>query len=347
MAIENVINLLNTIRDNASANYQARIPEANRNNMEDIRFAMIDDDNVMIANEFMETLLNKIVRSQIHTKMFRNPLKGLKKGKKPVGDTIEEIYTNFIKGEVYEQTGADLLKRNLPDTKTVYHRTNYKQKYKVTVNRDELSRAFASYEALDRYIQNTISRLYDSAELDEFLCTKDLFKSAFEKKAIKIVEIPDPLLSEANAKEYIKTVKTISGLMCFPSADFNSYLDAQESDDKEIVTFSRKDEQLFVTDIATDTSVSIDVLANTFNMSVAEFNDTKKIIIDMFPKVEGYEIKSVLIDENFLQIWDDLMVAKRFENGEGLYDNYLLHVWETFAYSILVNAVAFAVKKEA
>ena len=92
-----ILNILNTIRANASANYQARIPEATRTNMEDIRYAMLDDDNVQVANEFMNTLLNKLVKSVLHTKRFSNPLKPLKKGNKPNGDTIEEIYNNFMK----------------------------------------------------------------------------------------------------------------------------------------------------------------------------------------------------------------------------------------------------------
>ena len=97
----NVIEILNTIRDNASATYQERIPEATRNNLETIRYAMIDDDNVMVANEFMSTLLNKLVRSVVHTKRFSNPLKSLKKGKKPLGDTIEVECVNACSLECY------------------------------------------------------------------------------------------------------------------------------------------------------------------------------------------------------------------------------------------------------
>lgn len=341
----NLQEVLNTIRANASADYQARIPEATRTNMEDIRYAMIDDDNIMVANEFMMTLLNKVVKSVVHTKLFANPLKALKKGTKPLGDTVEEIYNNFLKGEAFDATGADLLKRNLPDTKTVYHRMNYKNKYKVTVSREALSKAFASYEALESYITNLINVLYNSAELDEFLNMKNLIKSAFDKKAIKVVDIDDPLESEANGKEFIKTVKTISGLMVFPSSEHNSYLEAQDTDDKPITTFSRKNEQILILDTATDTSVSVDVLASLFNMSVAEFNDTRKIVIDTFPVVDGYEIRGALVDEAFFQIFDDLFTIASFPNAEGLYTNYILHVWQTLAYSILVNAVAFGVKK--
>lgn len=340
-----LITLLNTIRDNGTAEYQARIPEATRNNLEDIRYAMIDDDNIMVANEFMGTLLNKVIKSVVHTKLFTNPLKGLKQGTKPLGDTIEEIYNNFLKGEAFDATGANLLKRNLPDTKTVYHRMNYKQKYKITVSREALSKAFASYEALEGYITNLINVLYNSAELDEFINTKQLIKSALDNKAVKTVDIVDPLTSDVNGKEFIKTVKTISGLMVFPSDQHNAYLTAQTTDSVPITTFTRKNEQILILDTATDTSVSVDVLASLFNMSVAEFNDTRKIVIDTFPSVENGTIRGMLVDEAFFQIFDDLFTIASFNNGEGLYTNYILHVWQTLAYSILVNAVAFIVPK--
>lgn len=343
---ERMINVLNTVRDNASADYKERIPEATRNNLEDIRYAMIDGDNIMIANEFVSTLLNKLVKSVVHTKLFTNPLKSLKKGTKPLGDTVEEIYTNFIKGDPFDPTGANLLARKLPDTKTVYHRKNYEHQYTVTVSREQLKYAFASYDALDSYITNLINTLYNSAELDEYLNMKELFKSALDKNAMKVIEISDPLLSEADGKEFIKVVKTTSGLMQFPNSDFNAYLDAQTTDKVPIKTFSRKSEQILILDTATDTSVSVDVLASLFNMSVAEFNDTRKIVIDVFPESEKGEVRAALVDEAFFQIYDDLFSVTTFYNGKGLYQNYYLNVHQTLAYSILVNAVAFVVPAE-
>lgn len=336
----NLTEILNTIRDNASATYQERIPEATRDNLETIRYAMIDSDNIQVANEFMETLLNKLIKSVVHTKLFSNPLKGLKKGTKPLGDTIEEIYNNFIKGTVFDQTGAELLKRTLPDTKTVYHRMNYKMQYPITVSREQLSKAFISYDALNSYITNIINTLYNSAELDEFMNVKELINSALTKNAMKTVTIVDPLLSKENGQEFIKTVKTISELMVFPSTEYNGYLTAQSTDSKGIITFSRKSEQVLIIDAATNTSVAVDVLASTFNMSVAEFNDTRKIVIDSFP---DKDVRAVLVDEAFFQVYDDLFTLTSFYNGKGLYTNYYLNVWQTLAYSILVNAVAFKV----
>lgn len=336
----NFVEIMNTIRDNASELYQERIPEATRTNIEDIRYAMIDGDNIQVANEFMSTLLNKLIKSMLITKMFENPLKSLKKGKKPLGDTIEEIYTNFMKGEVADMTGSGLMTRQLPDTKTVYHRMNYQHQYPVTVDRTRLEKAFMSYDALESYVNSILNMLYNSAELDEFINTKQLIASALEHNAMKVIDIADPLESEANAKEFIKQVKTVSKWMRFPSTDFNGYLTAQNTDTKPIMTFSRANEQILILDTATDVGLSIDVLASTFNMSVAEFNDTRKIVIDHFPDPD---IRAVLIDDQFFQIFDDLYTVTNFFNAQGLYTNYWLHVWQTQAFSILVNAVCFKV----
>ena len=336
----NLVEVLNTIRDNASQIYRDRIPEATQNNLEQIQTAMLDGNNVVVANEFANMLLNKIVKSVIHVKRFSNPLKSLKKGNKPLGDTIEEIYNNFLKGEEYDSTGANLLKRNLPDTNVVYHRMNKQMKYKVTVGRQQLAKAFSSYENLGSFITGIIQKLNDSAELDEFTNTKQLIKIALDNKALKVVNVPDVQKGETQAKDFIKTVKIVSGDMEFPNSHNNSYLTAQDKDKEPIITFSRKSEQILILDNATNVSVSVDVLASLFNMSVAEFNDTRKIIIDAFPE-KG--VIGALVDEQFFQIYDDLVYFASFRNEEGLYDNYYLHVWQTFAYSILVNGVVFKV----
>jgi hypothetical protein len=336
--------LLNKIRSEATATYQERIPEATRENLESIRYAMIDGNNIMVANEFMESLLNKLVKSVVHTKLFKNPLKALKSGTKPLGDTVEEIYNNFLKGQIYDDTGAELLKRNKPDTKTVYHRMNYQMQYPVTVSREQLSKAFVSYDALESYITNIINQLYNSAELDEFMNIKKLITSALSKNAMVKVKVADPEVSEANGKEFIKTVKTVSKLMTFPSTSYNAYLTAQSTDDVAITTFSRKDEQILILPASVDIATNIDVLASLFNMSVAEFNDTRKIVIDTF---DDANIKGLLVDEAFFQVFDDLFTITSFYNGKGLYTNYYLNVWQTQAYSILVNAVAFTTEEMA
>lgn len=339
----NLTEILNTIRDNASQEYQDRIPEATRNNITTIQEAMTDPNNAVVTNEFIGTLLNMIIKQVIHNKLFSDPLKSLKKGKKPLGDTVEEIYANFLKAKQYDPTGVELLNRELPDVKAVYHRMNRQDKYKVTISPEQLYKAFSSYDKLNSFIQSIINSLYNSSELDEFILMKQLIKQAYDQNALKVVNVPDPLLSDANGKEFIKIVKTVSGDMQFPNSNNNAWLTAQSTDTNPLITFSKKDEQVLILSNPVDVSVNIDVLASVFNMSVAEFNDTKKIIIDAFPDPD---IRGALVDEQFFQVFDDLVFFKEFENPEGLYKNYMLHVWQTLAYSPLVNAVIFKVASD-
>ena len=332
--------ILNTIRDNASEMYRDRIPAATRSNIESIQAAMTDPNNAVVTNEFISTLLNMIIKQVIHSKLFSDPLKSLKKGKKPLGDTVEEIYANFLKAAQYDASGSALLTRNLPDVKAVYHRMNRQDKYKVTVSPEALFKAFSSYDKLEGFIASIINSLYNSSELDEFVLMKELIAQALDNEAMKVVAIADPCLSESNAKAFIKAVKTVSGDMTFPNSNNNAWLTAQSTDTNPIITFSRKDEQVLIISNPTDVAVNVDVLASVFNMSVAEFNDTRKIVIDAFPDPS---IRAALVDEQFFQVFDDLLLFKDFENGEGLYKNYYLHVWQTLAYSPLVNAVVFKV----
>ena len=105
-----------------------------RNNIEAVGMAITDMDNATTYNEFMNTLINMIYAPMLIRKSWSNPLGKFKKGKKTFGDTIEEVYTNFIKAKTFDQTGAGLLTRELPDTKVVFHRMNRQDKYKLTLS---------------------------------------------------------------------------------------------------------------------------------------------------------------------------------------------------------------------
>ena len=337
------IEVLNTIRDNASQAYQDRVPEATRSNIEEVGEAITDLNNAVVYNEFISTLANMIFAPMLIKKAWENPLGKFKKGKKTFGDTVEEVYNNFIKATTYDQTGAGLLTRHLPDTKVVFHRMNRQDTYQLTDSPEALAKAFKSYEGVAEYLQNLLQTMRNSAELDEYILMRELFAEAYNNNAMVVVAVKDPQASEQNAKDFIKTVKTISGDMVFANSNNNAYLTAQSDDNKPIITFSKKDEQVLIVDNPTDVTCNIDVLASAFNKSVVEFNDTQKEVIDAFP-IEG--MIGALVDKNFFQVYDDLFTFREFENGLGLYRNHYLHVWQTLGYSILCNAVAFVVAED-
>ena len=337
------IEVLNTIRDNASQAYQDRVPEATRANLEEVGEAITDLNNAVVYNEFIGTLANMLYAPMLIKKSWSNPLGKFKKGKKTFGDTVEEVYNNFIKAQTFDQTGSGLLTRNLPDTKVVFHRMNRQDSYVLTDSPESLAKAFKSYEGLAEYLENLFTTIRNSAELDEYILMRELFAEAYNNNAMKVVAVADPTASKQNADDFIKIVKTVSGDMTFANSNNNAYLTAQSSDNKPIVTFSKLDEQIFIIDNPTNVSVAVDSLAYAFNKSVLEWNQTQKEVIDAFP-IEG--MVAALVDKNFFQVYDDLFTFREFENGLGLYRNHILHVWQTLGYSILCNAVAFIVAED-
>lgn len=334
----NIENLLNTIRDNASSVYQNTIPEATRTNIADIQAVMTDPAHGVVQNEFINALLNMIIIQVIQERSFKDPLGELKKGNKPLGDTVEEIYANYVQAKGYDPAGTDLLTRELPDVKAVYHKMNRKDKYAVNINQDMLGKAFASYEKLDTFISSLINTLVKSAERDEFTLIKQLFAQAYESGAMTEIAVPDPTISEENAKAFTKAVKIVSGDMQFPSDKYNGWLRVQSADNKPIVTNSTKDEQILIVSNAVDVSLDVDYLAGIFNLDKGEFNNTRKIVIDAFP-VHG--MVACLVDREFFQVWDDLYRFTEFFNADNIETKYILHVWQTLSFSSLVNSVCF------
>lgn len=332
----NLTEMLNTIRDNASQEYQTRIPEATQNNLSEIGGQLLADVN--LANEFTSSLMNKVAFTFVHNKIFKNPLSILKKGTKPMADSVEEVFVNYAKAETFDPEGTDLLKRKLPDVKAIYHTMNRQDKYKVTISMESLAKAFRSYGDLRNFYNNIINSLYNGDNFDEFILFKNLLTNAIGKKYVKEITLDgDPCVSPEYATSFIKAVKTISGGMEFPSSSYNGYLDAQNTDTKEITTFTAIPDQYIIIDNATDVALSVDILANAFNLSKQEFL-ARKIKIDAFPDPN---IRAMIVDKDFTQIYDDLYQLRRFENGEGLYENYILHHWQTISASCLVNSVCF------
>lgn len=108
----------------------------------------------------------------------------------------------------------------------------------------------------------------------------------------------------------------------------------------------------------------VKVLASAFNMDKATFIG-KLHLIDDFASFDnerfeaireestGLEevtadelnlmknVKGVLVDEEWFQVYDNLFEFDETRVGSGLYWNYWLHVWKTISYSPFANAIAF------
>lgn len=331
-----MVNILNTILSNASAEYQARVPEATRENITEVGSAIMSFKTV--ENEFLSALVNKIAMQIVHNKTFRNPLAVLKKGSVPLGRNIEEIYTNPVTGTVYDPSGADLLARAIPDTKTIYHTMNRQGKYKATITKAQLVGAFTSYGKLEELLNSIVNAIYSGDNLDEFILMKNLLASAITGGKIKQTAVA-PVTDGDTAKEFVKAIRTVGQAMVYPSDKFNSYYDINKATDaKPVITWTPIENQVLL--LRNDVSVNVDVelLAKAFNVSYTDLKQ-RTLIVDTFG--DKTTCGAILCDEAFVRVYENLEQMENFHNGEGLYDSYIYHHWQTYSINLFANAVAF------
>ena len=326
----NGANVLNVIRQNATAVYQDRIPEATAENLHEVGDAILTYEAQ--ANEFVNALVNRIGLVILNNRMATNPLAALKKGRLAVGETIEEIYIDVIKAQTYDPRAAQdtLFKRHLPNVSSVFHSVDSQLNYPLTISNEQLRKAFMSYDSLDRFIAGLVDSMYKSATLDEFIQMKQLI-SEWNNNGRFIVEPIAPVTDAASAREAMIKIKAVSDGMTI----FNNQMNYAG-----VWTSTPKDEQYLITTPDFNARMDVDVLAAAFHMDKADFAG-HVIVVDNIGDLGDDGIEAILVDKNWYQVYDYLRTFKTAYNGEGLYWNYFYHVWMVYSLSPFANAVAF------
>lgn len=330
----NGVNVLNVIRQNATAVYQDRIPEATAENLHEVGDAILTYEAQ--ANEFVNALVNRIGLVILNNRMATNPLAALKKGRLAVGETIEEIYIDVIKAQTYDPRAAQdtLFKRHLPNVSSVFHSVDSQLNYPLTISNEQLRKAFLSYDSLDRFIAGLVDSMYKSATLDEFIQMKQLI-SEWNENSRFIVEPITAVTDAASAREAMIKIKAVSDGMTI----FNNQMNYAG-----VWTSTPKDEQYLITTPDFNARMDVDVLAAAFHMDKAEFAG-HVIVVDNIGDLGDVGIEAILVDKNWYQVYDYLRTFKTAYNGEGLYWNYFYHVWMVYSLSPFANAVAFGTAK--
>lgn len=326
----NGVNVLNVIRQNATAVYQDRIPEATADNLHEVGDAILTYETQ--ANEFVNALVNRIGLVILNNRMATNPLAALKKGRLAVGETIEEIYIDVIKAQTYDPRAAQdtLFKRHLPNVSSVFHSVDSQLNYPLTISNEQLRKAFMSYDSLDRFIAGLVDSMYKSATLDEFIQMKQLI-SEWNNNGRFIIEPITAVTDAASAREAMIKIKAVSDGMTI----FNNQMNYAG-----VWTSTPKDEQYLITTPDFNARMDVDVLAAAFHMDKAEFAG-HVIVVDNIGDLGDDGIEAILVDKNWYQVYDYLRTFKTAYNGEGLYWNYFYHVWMVYSLSPFANAVAF------
>ena len=101
------VEILNTIRDNATQNYQNYVPYATPDAESIRKIGTIIMDMPQLQNEFISALVNRIGRVLVTSKLYDNPWAMFKKGLLEFGETIEEIFVNIAKPFQFDPVVAE------------------------------------------------------------------------------------------------------------------------------------------------------------------------------------------------------------------------------------------------
>jgi hypothetical protein len=332
------IDILNAIRSDARYDYQNMVPEATKANIQETISGIMSDN--ITRNEFMSALINRIGSIIVRDISWKNPLAVFKQGMMSFGDTIEEVHLDFIKPTIYEEH-RDYLERDVfgqapPPAKSAFHTLNRKEKFKITVNRDVIRRAFLSDNGLSEMVSQIMSVAASSDEWSEFLYMTRLLKTFDDSFGFFRMQIADLNQFEVNKDKVdtaLKALRVAANKMMYPTPAFNS---------AGVHSFARPEDLVLIATPEFKANVDVTSLAAAFNRSDAE---APSHIITVPGEVMGMDDTSaILTSKQFFVIKDLLLENRNISNPEGLYDNYWLHHWSILSASPFTPAIAFGTK---
>lgn len=345
------IDILNTIRANASMEYQSSVPVVTQE-----RDIIGVGDSICgyprMANEFLSSLVNRIAAVKIKSATFNNAYADLKKGYLETGETVVEYFAQIAKAREFnvEKAESREFKRTVPDVRSAFHIMNWRVQYPITIQNEDLRMAFTSISGVEDFIARLVDTIYTAAEYDEFLLFKYLII-----KAVSHGKMYPVAVDNSNIKNYAVKFRGTSNALRFLSTKYNA---------EGVHTNTDKKDQYIFMDADFNAQFDVNVLASAFNMDKADFMGKLKLIDDFTTfdnerfdeirqnstQIESVtsdelalmaDVKAVLVDREWFQIYDNLAAFTETYVANGMYWNYFYNVWKTVAFSPFSNAIVF------
>lgn len=346
------LDILNTIRQNASYDYQQSVPVVAK--ASDIpKVGDVICGTPAFSNQFINAMVNRIALVMTKSATFNNPYALLKKGYLEFGETVEEIFVQIAKVVDYtpEKGAAREFKRTLPDVKSAFHAMNWRVMYPVTIQDEDLRLAFLAESGVQDLVAKIVESVYKAAEYDEFL----LFKYLLIKAVSHGKMYPMSIGTGTDLKEAGVMFRGASNDLTFMKTKYNA---------SGVRTTTPRENQAIFMDSWFNAKYDVNVLAAAFNMDKATFTAALHLIDDwssfdnerfdvIRENSDGLEevtadelalmknVKAVLLDVDWFQVYDNNAKFTEQYSAAGLYWNYFYHVWKTISSSPFSNAIVF------
>lgn len=219
--------------------------------------------------------------------------------------------------------------------------------YPATIARNELKKAFVSWQALSDFIDALATSLYNGAYIDEYRFTKNIISSAYSQNNAPIVTVTAPT-TEQTAKEFLTIARGLFLNFQSPSSNYNAWAKVGGYG-RPVTTFAKKEDIVFI--IRNDISAYIDVnvLASAFNLDKATLLgniitvDNFDIFDDDGDKIfDGSDILGLIADKSWFRIKKQDEFMDTFYNPNNRSWQYYLNLIKMYNYSLFANGVIIA-----
>ena len=331
----NNVDMLNRIRYDASSDYQRRVPDVTKANVDE---ALSNLTNYRPAwNEFCDALINRVGSYITRDVVWQNPLAKFKRNTLTYGSDIEEAQVGLVKAYGYNEE-RDALEGEVfgvskPDVQSQYHTISRKDKYKISVNEMVLRRAFLESDGLSKFVNQVLQSPITSDAWDEFLLMCSLLPKYEEKGGFFHIQVPDIQglgAPDADVRTFIKKVQATAGNLQFLDTKYTP---------SRMPTWGSRENLVLLTSPETMASVNVDAWAAAFNLD-------KQIMTENIVEIPRYllgddKTQAVLTTKDFFVVCDTLLENTSMYNPAALNTNYWLHHHEIISASLFVPAVKF------
>lgn len=330
--------LLNMIRNEASPEYQRRMPSATQANMDRQMATLMS--STQLKNEFYSALVNRIGGTYVNTWRWNNPLGVFQRASQTFGDTWQEIAVGMPLAQVYdpnaEYLGADNFRKWKIDVDSLYHRLDFTHFYPVTTEDKTLQRAFTSENGLASLTSQILTSCYNAAEVDLFEAMCHQFVEYAKLGGYWRVHMEHDLnnmgSTETDARDMLRQIRAWADTLKFVSTRYNA---------RHMPTFARPDELVLFCSPEVKSALDVQGLATVFQRTDAEPTIDRIIVIprDRFG-MDG--VQAILTTDKFLidiPVINEMTQQTNPVNINSV--NHYLHVQHIISVSGFAPAVMF------
>lgn len=330
--------ILNMIRNEASPEYQRRMPSATQMNMDRQMATLMS--STQLKNEFYSALVNRIGGTYVNTWRWNNPLSVFQRASQAYGDTWQEIAVGMPLAQVYdpnaEYLGADNFRKWKIDVDSLYHRLDFAHWYPATTDDRTLQRAFTSETGLASLTSQILTSCYNAAEVDLFgaMCHQfvEYAKLGGYWRVHMNHDLNDMGSSETDARDMLRQIRAWADTLKFVSTKYNA---------RHMPTFARPDELVLFCSPEVKSALDVQGLATVFQRTDAEPTIDRIIVIpqDSFG-MDG--VQAILTTDKFLidiPVINEMTQQTNPVNINSV--NHYLHVQHIISVSGFAPAVMF------